>query len=142
MGFLNFHKGEYTPARDDGTGKPVTDVFIKGGSLGGSSFKDVTLHGSTTAIGNGTEIEIDSYKLLNIKITGTSTSRTIVFEVAGFDGVYEPIQGVRVQDFSMANQSTGNNESWQIDVTGFDSFRARITAIAGGNISIRGKAVS
>jgi hypothetical protein len=33
MPFLNFDKGIYTSARDDGTGKPVTDVIVKGSRL-------------------------------------------------------------------------------------------------------------
>lgn len=108
----------------------------------GSATTDVILQDAAITVGEGAFFTVNSYKTLNIKIAGTSTSRTVVFEVAGFDGVYEPIQGVKVSDFSMASQTTGNNESWQFDITGFVSFRARISSLTGGDVSIKGRAIA
>lgn len=139
MAFLNKDGNVVTSARNDGTGKPITDVFMKGG---GSDVQDITLQNGATATGIGTSFNVGYFKTLNIKITGTNTSRTIVFEAAGFDNVFEPIQGVRPKDYIMDSKTTENNESWQFDVTGFSSFRTRIEAIAGGNVTIKGRAVS
>ncbi|WP_425203586.1 hypothetical protein [Priestia megaterium] len=108
----------------------------------GSAYKDIILQDEAIALGNGTPFAIESYKTLNIKIAGTSTGRTVSFEVAGFDGAYEPIQGVKTQDLSMATQTTGNNESWQFDVTGFVFFRARIDSITDGTVNVKGRAVA
>jgi hypothetical protein len=108
----------------------------------GSLTKDISLQDTISTVGDGTAFTVGSFKTLNIKIVGTSTSRTVAFEVAGFDGVYEPLQGMKTSDFSMATQTTGNNESWQFDVTGFVSFRARIVNIAGGYVTVKGRAVA
>ncbi len=142
MGFLNNDNGVFTSARADENGNPITDVHIRNGININGDVVSVTLHNESTTAHAGVEFQINNYKALNIKVAGTSTSREVVFEVAGFDGVYEPIQGIKVQDFSMSNKATGNNESWQFDVTGFVTFRARIVTVNGGNVTIKGRAVA
>lgn len=139
MAFLNKDGNVATSARNDGNGKPITDVFIKGG---GSEVKSVTFHDNTASPSEGTPFDVGYFKTINLKITGTSASRTIKFEAAGYDGVYEPVMGVRPKDFSMDVSSTDNNESWQFDVTGFSRFRARVESVVGGNVSIKGRVVS
>lgn len=84
---------------------------------------------------------------LTCEITGTSTSRTVVFEIAGPSGVYIPTTAYNVADpTKYGPQTTGGSdtapESWQVDVPAGFSFRARLSAVAGGNVTIKGKAVS
>lgn len=109
-----------------------------------SNVQDVTLQNAATAVGNGTVLTVGSFKTLTIEITGTSTSRTIVFEGCSVGGTYYQVNGEKV---AMPNplfwyQTTGNNEVWRFEVTGLASFRARISTIAGGNVTIKGKAVA
>jgi len=126
-----------TSARKDADGRPVTDVEIKGARV-----QDVVLQADVTAVGNGTPFQVGAAKTLTLEITGTATSSTIVFEAASVSGAFYAIQGVKTSDFSMATQTTGKNEVWSFDVTGQVTFRARVSAVAGGNVSVKGKAVS
>ncbi|MGG0308449.1 hypothetical protein ABEY43_06455 [Priestia megaterium] len=130
----NDHK---TSARKDTDGRPVTDVEIKGARV-----QDVVLQADATAVGNGTPFQVGAAKTVTVEITGTSTSRTIVFEAASVSGAFYPVQGVKTSTYDMASQTTGKDEVWQIDVTGQVTLRARVSAIAGGNVSVKGKAVS
>lgn len=110
--------------------------------LTGSNVQDVTLQNAATAAGNGTPFVVEGFKTLTIEIIGTSTSRTIFFEAASVSNISLPIQGVKLLDMSVGSSTTGNNELWQFDVTGLVSFRARLSSVAGGNVSIKGKAVA
>lgn len=108
----------------------------------GSGVTDVTLQNAASATGNGTALTVGGTKTLTVEVSGTSTSQTIVFEGASVGGTYYAIQGVKLQDLSTATQTTGKGEIWQFDVTGLVNFRARISAIAGGTITVKGKAVA
>lgn len=106
--------------------------------------KDITFQDAVSAAGNGSEFLVsakEAYKTITVEITGTSTSRTIAFEGKSTSGTWYPIMGVRLSDFAMATQTTGKGEIWQFDVTGLDSFRSRLASVAGGNVTVKGKAV-
>jgi len=102
----------------------------------------VTLQNAATIAGGGTSFVVGAYKTLTVSVTGTSTSRTVVFEAADTNGNYTPIQGVRLSDFAMDSQTTGTGEKWTFEVTGVTTFRARIDEIAGGDVTITGMAVA
>lgn len=141
MAFLNKDGPISTSARDNGQGKPITDVEIV------RVKNSPILQNAATVAGNGTIFyPASSNATLTFEITGTSTSRTIVFEMAGISGVYRPVTAFNVLDPSiMATQTTGGTdaapESWQVDVPYGWTFRARISAVSGGNVSVKGKAV-
>lgn len=84
---------------------------------------------------------------LTFAIRGSSSSRTIIFEMADFSGVFQEAICFNALDptKSPASQTVnGSNvapESWQVDVPAGFSFRARIGAVTGGNVTITGKAV-
>lgn len=126
-----------TSARKDTDGRPVTDVEIKGARV-----QDVVLQDNATAVGTGAPFVVGAAKTLTLEVTGTATSSTIMFEAASVGGAFYPIQGVKTSNFDMQSQTTGKNEVWSFDVTGQVTFRARVSAIAGGNVSVKGKAVS
>lgn len=108
----------------------------------GSSVVDVTLQNAASAVANGTALAVGGVKTLTLEISGTSASRTIIFEGASVSGTYYPVMGTKLSDLTTATQTTGTGEVWQFDVTGLVNFRARISAVAGGNVSVRGKAVA
>jgi hypothetical protein len=110
-------------------------------TIAGSSVTDVVLQDTASAIGNGTPFTVGSNKTLTIEINGTSTSNTIVFEGSSISGTYYAIQGVKLSDYTMSSQTTGINELWTFDLTGLSSFRARISNVYGGSVSVKGKAV-
>lgn len=112
-----------------------------------ASALDVTLQNAASAAGNGTPFSPnDGNYTLTFEITGTSTSRTVMFELAGPSGQYIPVTAFSVTDPTKFGQQTsgGNNsapESWQVEVPAGYSFRARVAAVSGGNVTIKGKAV-
>lgn len=116
--------------------------------LTGAAAQTVTLQNNATAAGNGTPFAPeDGNYTLTFEITGTSTSRTVLFEIAGPSGVYGPHTAFSVSDpTKFGPQSSGGSntdpESWQVEVPAGYKFRARISAVAGGNVTIKGKAVT
>lgn len=114
----------------------------------GSLAKSVTLQSNAVATGNGTPYSSESPETLTFEISGTSTSRTVVFELAGPKGVYIAYPALKVGDttYTPTTSTTGGSdttpESWEVDIPANYSFRARISAISGGNISISGWAVA
>lgn len=103
---------------------------------------DVTLQNSASTTGNGTPLSVGNIKTLTLEISGTSSSQTIVFEGASTSGTYYAIQGIKLNDLTSNSQSTTLGELWQFDLTGLVSFRARISVITGGSVSVKGKGVA
>jgi hypothetical protein len=106
--------------------------------------QDVILHEATDEASNGTSYTPDKTVMLTFEITGTSTSRTVVFEMAGPSGIFVSQQCMRVSDNSLVVQTTSGSdtapESWMVVIPAGWTFRVRISAIGGGNCSISGKA--
>lgn len=132
----------------------TTDSYEAVQGANGASFvtiknpvSDVTLQNAVTAIGNGTKFSpTDGNYILTFEIVGTSTSRTVAFEIAGPSGTYVPCTGFNVTDPKrFSTETTGGNntvpESWQVEVPAGYSFRTRVSAVAGGNVTVKGKAV-
>lgn len=101
-----------------------------------------TFHSVVTQAGNGTSLTIGEYQKLTLGISGTSTSRTIEFHVIDENGIDDVIQGIKPKDFSTASFSSGNNETWQFEISGYVTFYAKITAVAGGNVTIKGRVMT
>lgn len=108
---------------------------------------DFTLQNAVTAAGNGTPYKPSrGTETLTFAITGTNTSRTVIFEMADPSGVYVACTAFNIMDpTKFGTQTTGGNnttpESWLVDVPTGYSFRARVSAVSGGNVTIKGKAV-
>lgn len=103
---------------------------------------NVTLQEIATSTGNGTAFAVEAFKTLTIEISGTSTSRTIHFEGSSVGGTYYPIMGARLSDLETNIQTTGTGEVWQFNITGLVNFRVRLSAVDGGNVSVKGRAVA
>jgi hypothetical protein len=111
-------------------------------SVSGSLVTDHTFHDAIVATADGTAFTVAGHKTLTVEIWGTSTSRTIEFKGAGLEGTYRPIMGVRLSDLSTAISTTGTGELWQFDITGLASVIMDCSAVAGGNLTVKGKAVA
>lgn len=122
--------------------------------LGGATLEGVTLgdqkaatiahsfHDAATVAADGAPFDVLAYKTLTVEIYGTSTSRTVVFIGIGPSGTQRPIMGVRLSDFSTGTSTTGTGEFWQFDITGLSQVIMDLTAVSGGNVSVKGKAVA
>jgi hypothetical protein len=107
-----------------------------------SAVTDVTLQDAATAVGTGTTFTVGANKTITVDVYGTAVGGTVIFEASGAAGVWYPIRGIRLSDYSMNTQTSSFGEVWSFDVVGVTSFRARISALTSGNVSVKGKAVS
>jgi len=109
----------------------------------------VTLQSNAIAIGNGTVFTPITPATLTFEISGTSTSRTTVFEISGPSGTFVAHPCFKQGDttYTPATSTTGGNttapETWSVDIPANYTFRARISvAPIGGDIDISGWAVA
>jgi len=112
-----------------------------------SVIKQHTFQNAAIETGNGTELAItfnyDDSITLVFEITGTSDSRTVVFEGAGISGNYVACLCTNVTSGATASQTTASGEIYRVNLTGLSKFRTRLSAIAGegANISVKGTLV-
>lgn len=97
---------------------------------------------AATATGNGEIFYTSKGDKVILEITGTATSHTVIFEGLMPSGAYYAIRGTRLSDGTVASQSVALNELWVLDVTSYVGVRARIHAVAGGNITVNSKVVN
>lgn len=102
---------------------------------------DVTFHNAATTTGGGTAFAVGGYKFLAIEIYGTSSSRTVQFYGVGPSGTNRALMGIRRSDNTTATSTTGTGEMWLFDITGLDYVVMNLSAVSGGNVSIKGKVV-
>ena len=105
-------------------------------------YEEHTFHNEATSTGNGTALTVGNKKTLTIEIYGTSSTRLIKFYSKAASGDLRPLMGINISTYEMATQTTGTGEVWQFDITGLDSVIIDIAAITGGNVTIKGRAVS
>lgn len=128
----------------------IPEVAIKNNAAGtpisvtksGSATTAVTLQPASTAIGAGNAFTVGGYRTLTLEVSGTSSSRTVVFQGIGPSGTAIAIMGTKLTDGTTGSQTTGTGELWRFDVTGLTSFQANLTAVSGGNVTISGVAVA
>lgn len=94
---------------------------------------------NTTTVGNGAIHSSGRADQVTIFITGDSISRTVYFEGSDNDGNWFPLPAVKLPELTTASLTTGNNESWVINISNFVSVRTRVSAIAGGTVKITGR---
>jgi hypothetical protein len=97
---------------------------------------------ATTATGNGELMRTNKADVVTLEITGTATSGTVIFEGLMPSGAYYAVRGTRLSDGTVASQSTSLDELWELDVKNYNAIRARIHAIAGGNITVNSNLVN
>lgn len=140
--------------KTDGSGKiPVpqvynaeTDEFEPHEGKNGAAFVQSkvvghTFHHQATAPGEGAYLDVGSAKTLTLEITGSSSARKVTFSGSSIAGTFMSVQGVRLNDFKVASETTTHYEVWQFDITGLKQFRARIAEVSGGNCSVKGMVV-
>lgn len=106
----------------------------------GSLANDITLLDAVTVVTTGTYV-LQGEKTITIEIYGTSASRTINFQGKGPSGTARTLMGTRISDLAVASSTTTTGEIWQFDVTGLVSFITDLTAVAGGSVTVKGRAV-
>ena len=104
-------------------------------------FRDVIFHNEATTAVNGKEIFVNRSRALTVEISGTATSSTVTFYAKGLAGELRQLSGIKIHGLTVADETTGKNEMWQFDVSGLVSVIMDLTAVVGGNISVKGRLV-
>jgi hypothetical protein len=104
----------------------------------------VVFHNAVIDPVDGAVFVVGNHKTLSIEIYGTSSSRTVEFLAIDFSGTARPLVGIKTSDVALplGIGTTGTGERWQFDITGLASAIMRLAAVAGGNVTIKGKAVA
>jgi len=103
---------------------------------------NIVFHDGAIVTADGNIFAVGKYKTLTVEIYGTSATRTVAFIGRGTSGADRVIMGVRLSDLSTAVSTTGTGEIWQFDITGLTSIFMDLQAVAGGNVSVQGRAVA
>ena len=107
------------------------------------NYKDHTFHDEQTGVDSGTDLEVTpAFTSLLIEVYGTSSSRTLQFKAKGESGTARTLLGTKISDASTATSTTGTAELWRFDITGLKHITMDLTAVAGGNVSVKGRAVA
>ena len=103
-----------------------------------------TFHDAATTTGDGTKLTLNGKNKLILNISGTSTSRTITFKIVS-NNIVSYTLGSKVTstgDITLATNTTGTGEVWEIsDLAGYDEVYCSLDAVAGGNVTVKGKLV-
>ena len=100
------------------------------------------LHDAQTQISDGEHVIVDNSSTLIVAIAGSSTSFQVSF-TASIDGTnYFPISGNKMGDYSVfASSVTTIGDAYEFDVSALFFFKAKITAIGNGNITVVANAI-
>jgi len=85
----------------------------------------------------GEFINVKNADVLVISVFGTSTSFTLLFQ-GSLDGInYFSIFGTKFTDPTVFSTTTSTiGEAWEFDVSALSTFKANLTTISNGNITV------
>jgi hypothetical protein len=106
-----------------------------------SLYQDVSFHFESATPNSGLEFEVEAYKILRIQISGTSTSRIVMFRGILGD-VNVALLGIKAEDFSLGTSTSANDEIWEFDVTGYEKVYFGLPSVEGGYVTIKGRIVA
>lgn len=96
---------------------------------------------AVTSSGIGEPFHVRDFRTINIEIHGNSTSRLVRFVGVQGSGIRRPIMGVRLSDLKLDSQTTGTGELWQLDLSGLNLLYIEVDEVAGGTVTVEGRAV-
>jgi hypothetical protein len=105
---------------------------------------DHNFHDAMAVAGNGNFLEVKYFKTLTVEIYGSAenTARTVTFYGKGPGKTLRAMKGLKVSDWTTGTSTTGTGEIWQFDITGLNQVIMGLTAITGGTVTVKGRAVS
>jgi len=109
-------------------------------------YTDVEFHNAAATTGTGKRFEVKSYKTLTVEIYGSddNTARTVTFYGVGPSKVSRALAGTNITAAPLAEavSTTGTGELWQFNITGLNEVIMELTAITGGIVIVKGRAVT
>ena len=106
----------------------------------GNKWQSQTIQDAATTTGDGTIVQLGDANSLVVTVYGTSTSFSITFKTAltnSFDATqWSPIAGIRQDTQTYTSTASVLSTSYVFDVSKWGYFKAQITAISDGNVSV------
>ena len=97
----------------------------------------IEIHKAATVAENGKDVNVRESSKLTLQIFGTSATHVVSFYGSLNGDDFAPLEGLYLGDtIVVANNSSGINQLWEFDVEILVTFRAVLTSISDGNISV------
>jgi len=97
----------------------------------------IEVHKAATVAETGKNCNVRESSKLTLQIFGTSVTHVISFYGSLNGDDFAPIEGICLGDTTItANNSTGIDQLWEFDVERLVTFRAPLTSIADGSITV------
>ena len=134
--------GIIIPQKHSSDGTLETNSKLTGSDVG----EEFTFQDAVIVTGEGEHLTLSGQDKVIVSIpTGTSTSRNIVFKATSL-GVTAYMLGAKVESsgsITLAVSTTNQNEVWEVTgLSGYDDFFCEVTAVAGGNVTVKGRLVA
>ncbi len=103
----------------------------------------IVFHDGVSAAGNGTQFDVSGFKVVKFGVKNNTTGALVEFrgiDYAGNDDLVPAMQPkTLVTGLIIATSTTDNNETWEADIGGYETFYIKTAA---ANIIVKGKAVA
>ena len=104
--------------------------------------EQIVLQNAVTAAANGETLDITKdTTVVFVEISSTSTDANLNFEARYTGTTWQSINGVNLSDFSLGTTVSAVNGTYTVDVIGAVEFRARISDITTGAVTVTARAV-
>jgi hypothetical protein len=110
-------------------------------TITGSSTQQVTLANAVTTTGTQPAQAVGGFKTLTIEVYGTATSYSVQIQGIGNSGTPYTLTATNLTGLT-TTQNITTAGLYQFDVTGLTSVQANITAVSGGNVTVKGELVA
>ena len=97
-----------------------------------------TFHDAATVAADGTDMDVAGLNTVSVQISGTSTTRTILFKHSVDNTNFLDIIGMDIATLSPSVSTTSTGKTFMFDVRGISKLRIDLEAVASGNVTIKG----
>lgn len=101
-----------------------------------------TFHEAATSPSEGEEFVVGHFRELTVKISGSSTSRELKFFSIDENGEKTELGATNKTDFQLGTGTLNTNENWDIDIAGLYKIIVELISVSGGDVTVKGIAVS
>ena len=96
-----------------------------------------TFHDAATVAADGTDMDVAGLATVSVQISGTSTSRTILFKHSINNIDFLDIMGQDIATLSPSVSTTDTGKTFMFDVRGITKLRMDLDAVAGGYVTVK-----
>jgi hypothetical protein len=104
-------------------------------------YEDIIFHDAVTETGSGLEFNVGGYKELRISISGTAAGFTLSFKGQVGD-VISNLMGIESSTLELVSETNLKDTIYEFDIEGYEKVWFGLPEVAGGNITVKGRAVA